>query len=430
MTPITRRLLLCTAAATVAFDASAQGKPNAAKKREDKPPEKSFALVGGAIWRHDGDPIEDGVIVITGDRVDYVGDDKAKADGLETIAAAGQVVTAGLTDLLTDVGVKEVDLEETTLDMAERGGDHIRAAFRTADGYNPASPVVAISRKGGLTSVGVVPTEGLVSGQSAWADLAGRTAAAALARPSLALHVHLSDPWYGGFEGGRGTAILRLRELLEDARAYRASKQAYERRQLRELTASRLDLEAVLGALDGTLPTVIHADRASDILVALEIAAENKLRLVLASAAEGWAVAEEIAKAKVPAIVYGLDDGPRSFAALGAREDNAALLAAAGVTIALSSGETHNARKLRQVAGNAVRAGLPPRIALDAVTDAPARIMGMAATRGALVAGRGANLVVWSGDPLELSTRVLKVFIRGKAQSLRTRQTALLERYR
>ena len=102
---------------------------------------------------------------------------------------------------------------------------------------------------------------------------------------------------------------------------------------------------------------------------------------------------------------------------------------AAGVTIALSTGESHNARKLRQAAGNAVRAGLPADAALDAVTDAPARIMGLVAY-GTPDAGRVANLVVWSGDPFELSTEVERVFVHGVETSLRSRQTALFERYR
>jgi imidazolonepropionase-like amidohydrolase len=242
--------------------------------------------------------------------------------------------------------------------------------------------------------------------------------------------VNLHDAMHGVFGQSRGTAWLRLRELLDDAKAYRANRGGYERRQVRELGASRLDLEVVVRALEGRLPVVFHVDRASDIVTVLALAKEHGLQAVLASAAEGWKVADAIAKAKVPAIVYPLDHGPRSFAALGAREDNAALLHQAGVTLALSTGESHNARKLRQEAGNAVRAGLPKGAALAAVTEAPATILGMAQDYGAPKAGKIANLVVWSGDPFELSTRVNQVIIRGRAVPLRSRQTALLERYR
>ncbi len=270
---------------------------------------------------------------------------------------------------------------------------------------------------------------GLVSGQSTWADLAGDIPTEAIARESLALHLHLDDAMHGNYGHSRGTIMLRLRELFDDTRTYKKSKAAYGRRQLRELGASRLDYEVVSAALDGTLPTVIHVDRASDIVNALKLAADNGLRLVLASCAEGWRVAKHIAKADVGVILYPLDHGPRSFAARHARESNAALLHAADVTVAFSTGESHNARKLGQAAGNAIRAGLPYRVALDAVTRAPARLM-MMEDYGEVAEKQVANVVVWSGDPFELSSRPTRMFIRGKEAGLRSRQTALFERYR
>jgi imidazolonepropionase-like amidohydrolase len=410
-----RRQLLASAVFALASPAGAQEK-------------SSITLVGATLWRPGEPPLENATLTLAEGKIAALGGPPAG----EVIDVSGKIVTAGLVDLLTQIGVVEVDLEPSTNDReheALEDPDPVRAAFLTADGYNPQSTVVAVARQGGLTSAGVIPQQGLVSGQSAWVDLAGDRADDAIVRRSLALHVILSDASFGGFGRARGTALLRLRELFDDARAYRTQRAGYDRRQVRELSASRLDLEAVVAALEGRLPFVMHVDRASDILTALRLARDNGLRLVLASAAEGWRVAGEIATAAVPVIVYPLDHGPRTFAALGAREDNAARLAAAGVTIALSTGESHNARKLRQVAGNAVRAGLSPSAALAAVSETPARIMGLPGY-GTPAAGRVANLVVWSGDPFELSSRVERMFIRGKEASLRSRQTALFERYR
>ena len=113
-----------------------------------------------------------------------------------------------------------------------------------------------------------------------------------------------------------------------------------------------------------------------------------------------------------------------------AREDNAALLNAAGVPVSISSGETQNARKLRQAAGNAVRAGLPHTAAVAAITRAPAEALGMGDRYGTLAAGKVANLVIWSGDPLEIQTRVVSVYVHGQRQSMETRQTKLLQKYR
>jgi imidazolonepropionase-like amidohydrolase len=417
---IGRRALLGGAAALVASEALGQPRPAA---------KKVMALAGGTLLRHDAAPLENSVVVVEDGKVVYVGDDKARAAGAELVDTTGRTVTAGLVDALTQIGVVEVDLETATRDGELDSEDLVRAAFMTADGYNPASVVVRVTRREGITSVGVIPKEGLVTGQSAWADLDGDVPEQALARRSLALHIDLDDAIWGSFGKSRGTAMLRLRELFDDARAYSKNKGAYEKRQVRELGASRLDYEVVVKALDGKLPVVFHVDRAADILGALQLAKDNGLKMVLASAAEGWKVASEIATAGVGAIVYPLDEGPRSFAALGAREDNAALLQKAGVTVALSTGESHNARKLRQEAGNAVRAGLPAQAALAAVTEAPARLFGMD-DYGTPAVGRVANLVVWTGDPFELGSFAEHVVIRGRDVDLRSRQTALYDKYR
>ena len=392
----------------------------------------SIAIVGARLLRGKEPPLDDSVIVIDAGRIRYVGNDAGQAGGAERIEARGKTITGGFVDLLTRIGAVEIDLEPSTRDDSEsprEPDDPVRAAFRTADGYNSASTVIRVTRMEGITSVGVVPIEGLVTGQSCWADMDGTLPEDAIAREKLALHIMIDDPWHSEYEKSRGTVLLRLRELFDDARAYRANRAAYERRQLRELTTSRLDLETVVQALEGALPVVFHVDRASDIASILALSKEQKLRSVLASAAEGWKVAARIADARVPTIVYPFDHGPRTFSALGAREDNAALLHKAGVTLALSTGDTHNARKLRQAAGNAVRAGIPHDVSIDAVTDAPARILNMD-TYGAPKQGRVANLVVWSGDPFEISSRAERVFIRGRAVELRSRQTALFERYR
>ncbi len=270
------------------------------------------------------------------------------------------VITPGLVDALTSVGLVEIDLEDATRDDRQGGVDPIRAGFRAADGYNPASVVIPVVRAAGLTSVGVVPRGGLISGQSAWADLDGATAAEALAAPLLALHVFL-----GSGNGGHATAVLRVREAFDDARAFQKDRAAWERNQTRRFAPSRLDLEALAGALDGKLPVVFHVNRAADILSALGLARELKLRPVIAGGAEAWKVARELAAARVPVIVFPFAL-VSSFDSIGAREDNAAKLFAAGVTVGIATGETHTAGKLRQVAGNAVRSGLPYEAALAA----------------------------------------------------------------
>jgi imidazolonepropionase-like amidohydrolase len=408
------------AKARVAADVPA-GKP-ASKATVTEAP---LVYTGATVHTGTGEVITDATVIVAQGKIQQIGKSVAAPAGAQTLSAKGLVITPGLVDALTSVGLVEVDLEEETHDDRQAGGDPIRAGFRAADGYNPASTVIPVTRAEGLTSVGVIPHGGLISGQSAWADLDGATAAEALAATTLALHVHL-----GGYaDGGHATAILRVREAFDDARTFQKNRGAWERNQSRRFAPSRLDLEALAGALDGKLPVVFHVDRAADILSALAVARELKLRPVIAGGAEAWKVAPELAAGKVPVIVYPLGQ-PSSFDALGAREDGAAKLFAAGVPVAIASGETHNARKLRQVAGNAVRSGLPHDAAIAAITRVPAEALGMGARYGTLAAGKTANLVVWSGDPLELSTRVVDVVIRGRRVSLRSRQTALFEKYR
>jgi imidazolonepropionase-like amidohydrolase len=416
-------------------DAQAAPKPKPKRKRKKKgepaprPGRTATAIVGATLLRGETSALSKSVVVFEHGVVTYVGTDPTMAGEARVIRAEGKILSAGLVDPLTRIGLTEVSLESSTRDDQHTSSHPIRAAFRAADGYNPVSSLVRIARREGLTSVGVVPSGGLVTGQSAWADLAGGTPARALGRESIAVHVRIHDAAMGAFAGSRGSAWLGLRQLLDDSLAFRANRVAFRRRNLRRLGATRLDYKVMVRVLDGELPLIVHVDRASDIMTALELAKRYDIRIALASAAEAWKVRRAIALAKVPVIVYPLDEGPRSFAALGAREDNAALLHRAGVVVALSVGDSHHARKLRQAAGNAIRAGLPKRAALAAVSDVPAKIYGLDALYGTPRVGRRANLVLWTADPFELSSHAERVFIRGRQVSLKSRQTALYERY-
>ena len=154
-----------------------------------------------------------------------------------------------------------------------------------------------------------------------------------------------------------------------------------------------------------------------------------KVKLILVGAAEGWMVAAELARRQVPVVVKPLTDIP-SFDALAATLENAARLQRAGVNLILSSFDTQNARNLRQEAGNAISYGLDRDAALAAVTLSPARAFGVADRAGSIDVGKDADLVIWSGDPFELSTAADQVFIKGREMPRTTRQTELLRRYR
>jgi imidazolonepropionase-like amidohydrolase len=424
-----RRAFLQAAGAGVAGLGSLAGSPAQALAQAQVPDPGRGLIAGGTVLHPDGKRVEGALVAFDRGLISSVSTGKQPAADASTFDARGKLVTAGFVDLDVQVGLVEIELEPTARTDAQGGTDAIRAAFLAADGYDPASFVIPVTRMAGITSVGVVPAGGLVSGQSAWADLDGETAAEALASRALALHVNLA----AGEDGppmGIAAALRRLRAALDDARFLRKNRPSWEKNAARALSADARDIDALGRALDGKQPVCFRVDRAADILSVLELARAERLRAVLVSAAEAWKVAPAIARANVPVIVHPLDHGPRAFDARFADEANAARLHKAGVQVILSTGETANARKLRQEAGNAVRAGLPAHVALDAVTRGPARAMGMESRYGTLERGKVANVVVWSGDPLELSTRVEAVFIRGRRVPLRSRQTALFERYR
>jgi imidazolonepropionase-like amidohydrolase len=167
----------------------------------------------------------------------------------------------------------------------------------------------------------------------------------------------------------------------------------------------------------------------SDIRAALGLGREFGLKVLIAGGREAWMVARELAAAKVPVIVQPTQNLPSSFDGLSSRLDAAALLSAAGVKVLFSTqGEPHMVRTLAQEAGNAVAWGLPYADALRAITSNVTEAFGLEG--GQVAPGQVADLVLWNGDPLEVSSRPLGMWLGGKQVPLTTRQQALFEKYR
>jgi len=415
---------LCLSTPAFVFGQPATAKPSVAQPVRTPQIQKPIAIVGGKVL---GAQRKEATVILEGDRIVRVEAGLAAPAGATVIDAKGKFITAGLVDPLTSIGLVEIELEETSRNDEDGRDDPNRAGFRAIDGFNSTTSVIGIARAEGLTSAGVIPTGGLISGQSAWADLGTVHGTAAIVRAPMAIHVHLGAR---AVDGGHASAILRVREAFDDAREFSRRRAAWERNQTREFAPSRLDLEALVLALTDKTPVVFHVDRAADILSALEVAREFGLRAIIARGLEAWRVADELAAAKVPVIAMPLYNVPLTFDGLAARADGPALLHAAGVELALSTGETHQAGKLRQAAGNAVRAGLPYDAAIRAITRGAADMFGLGDQYGTVEPKKIANLVVWSGDPLELSSHAEAVFVRGRQVDLKNRHSALLKRYR
>ncbi len=402
-----------------------------AAQAQDAVPPQTVALVGATVMTGEGEPIEHATVLIRDGSVLSVGTAPVPA-GARVIDCAGTTITPGFVSTQSQLGLVEIGLEAATADHAVEGddADPVRASFAAIDGYNPTSTLIPVARRWGVTSVVSTPSGGLISGTSAWMDLAGRTLDDVLVRETTALHASLGDAAVESAGGARSAALNLLREVFADAQLYRQRGAQYDRRGLRELRVSRLDLERLSGALAGDFPVVIAAARSSDILRALAFASQHGLRLVIAGGEEAWMVAPQLAAADVPVIVRPMTNLPANFSQIHARYDNAAILHRAGVRLILSTDGPHGQRNLRQQAGNAIATGLPRDAALRALTLEPARVFGVDDQYGTLAPGRVANLVVWTGDPFELTTWARQVFIRGREIPTTSRQSLLFDRYR
>jgi imidazolonepropionase-like amidohydrolase len=396
---------------------------------------QTIAITGGKVYPVSGPPIENGTVIIINGKISAVGANVPIPAGAQRIDATGKTVTPGFVDASTQLGVQEVAAVNDTRDMSARGKDNIAASFTVWEGLNPNSVLLAPARKEGITTFVIVPTGGLVSGQAALVDVVPGTTTDMIIRAPVAMVAEIGDPQSVGL-GSRGELIVKLRELLEDTKFFQTHRDAFDRAQTRPFSASRLDLEAMIPVVEGKLPLLVSVDRASDIDAAMRLAREYNVKLMISSAAEGWMIADKLAAARIPVLTGAMNNIPAGFAALGQRQENAGLLRKAGVQVALIGNagggdeEAFNVRNLKQEAGNAVSYGMTWDDALRAVTLAPAELFGAADRVGSLRPGLEGNVVVWSGDPFEFTTRAEHVFVRGREYTEKTRQDLLIERYR
>ena len=344
-----------------------------------------------------------------------------------SVDAKGRALTPGLFGGLSGIGVEEVTLEPTTADAgvilnAPAFEMQWRPEFDVTAAYNARSVLVPIARIEGLTWTMLAPAsaEGgtFVPGQGAAVILDGRYDA--VLNGSRSLFINLGGNANAMSAGSRAAQWMLLDQAIRETR----SPNQDEHRLLH--AAGR---EALARYLAGGR-VVFNVSRAADIRRAMAFAKRNGMKPVIAGGSEAWVVADELAREKVPVLLDALENLPYTFDGIGARLDNAALLHRAGVRIAFTQfNEGHNSRKVRQLAGNAVAHGLPKDAALAALTVQPAEIFGLASERGRIARGQVADLVLWSGDPLEVTSAADQVWIAGKAIDMRSRQTELRDRY-
>ena len=400
--------------------------------------QERIAIVGGKVVTNVGAPVEGGVVLLNDGVVVGVGPaGTAVPANFRVIDASGKWVTPGVVAGLSQFGAAEVSGVSSSNDLSARQSP-ASAALMLDGAFNPNETSIPVGRAEGVTAaiVGPSPGRSLFAGQGYLLSLAEGTTQPL--QPRAFQYVVYGETGANLSGGSRPAAWIELNNALEEARRVQRGA-APNRDQSRDLRLTHEDAEALTLVLRSAQPLLVRVDRASDIRQILKLPQMYPgLRLVLVSANEGWLVADEIARAGVPVITLGMNNRPDSFEALGATMSNVGRLVAAGVKVALGVPDldaSFQPRNLPHYAGNMVAqarlpggAGLSWDQAFAAITRTPAEIFGLSGM-GVLKAGATADVVVWSGDPLELATHPEQVLIRGVPQSLESRQTQLARRY-
>ncbi|HEU0307349.1 MAG TPA: amidohydrolase family protein [Lysobacter sp.] len=358
-----------------------------------------------------------------------VGKGLAATPGVQVIEAQGRPLTPTLFGGITEIGLEEVSGEKATVDASVGLGAGtkemtVRPEFDVTLAYNPESVLVPVERIEGIgwTLLGANTTDGgsIIGGQGGVVRLDGSPDPIG---PRV-LFVNLGSDASGLTGNSRAAQWMLLDQLIDEVRG-RIPPDSHAAL----LTpAGRAALAKYLG---GGGRVVVGVHRAADIRQLLRWSQRHNVRVAIEGGSEAWKLAPQLAAAKVPVFVNPLANLPANFDEINATMENAARLRAAGVAVSFAQegDATHNARKVRQLAGNAVANGLPWEDGLAGLTRVPAEAFGVGDRLGSIAVGKRADLVLWSGDPLEVNTVAMQVWLDGRAIPMRSRQTELRDRY-
>jgi hypothetical protein len=363
--------------------------------------------------------LENTDVFISAGKVDRIGRNlPVPQDDVYVFEADGKPLTPGLFAGISSIGITEVSAVEESTDSSLALED-MHPEFDVTPAYNPNSSLVPVARVEGFTFtlLGAAPKGSLFGGQGRNVVLGGEYDSFA-GSPVLFINVGRDASSLSG--GSRAGQWMLLNQAMQEADSPPTS------------TEHALLTRAGRGTLSTFVTggkVVFNVDRAGDILATLRFAKDYGLNIVISGGKEAWMVADQLAEAGVAVMLNPLDNLPRNFDSLGSRLENAALLDAAGVTVIISGAGSHNARKQRQMAGNAVSYGLPHEAGLAALTSNPARVFGLGNRQGSIRDKGSANVVLWSGDPLEVTSAAEVVVIDGRVMPMESRQTKLRDRY-
>jgi imidazolonepropionase-like amidohydrolase len=430
---------------------------------------QTVAITGGTIALGDGtEPIPNGTVVIRNGRIAGAGANVPIPSSAQVIDARGKWVTPGIVAGFSRLGLSEVDLSGGLSDD-RASNSPFSAAIDIAPGVDPNGSTIPVNRADGVTRAVVAPNTGksIFAGQGAMIDLG--VDMNPITRARLFQFVELGESGGNTAGGSRPSAYILFRNALREAAelgryapsiastgsrspdALREQPIVRNPNESREygpgaqrsddVLLTRFDAAALVPVLRGRQYLLIHVERARDILNILQLKREYPaLKPVIVGATEGWLVADQLAASRVPVIASALNDLPASFEQIAATQSNVGRMRDAGVQVAIGMIDDNDTRFLfneRQYAGNLVAltdvpgaSGVRWGEALAMITSRPAQILGLGGELGTLAKGRRADVVVWSGDPLQVTSSAEMVLIDGVPQPLETRQTKLRDRYR
>lgn len=393
----------------------------------------TFALTNATIETVTKGSIQNGTVIISNGKIAAVGTNVTVPQGAKVVDCKGLWIYPGLIDGGTQLGLSEVGSDVRTKDFNEVGD--VIPQMRALSAVNPNSTLIPVTRVSGVTTVIALPEGDLIPGTAALINLYGYT----------------PEQMYGGFEGVVLTFPNTGRKGFFDKRTdeeiKKASEKAFKRlndvwdmavqyHKLDSATKSKgvsyyPEMQALLPVVRGERTLMIGVNASKDIQAALKWVAEKKVKKVIfTGVAEGWRVADQIAKAKIPVVTGPVLAQPsRDYDRYDKAYANPGLMKKAGVKVALMTGGAENVRNLPYNAAFAAAYGLGKEEALRSVTIESAEIFGVADKLGSIEVGKNATLLISDGDPFETKTNIKYVFIDGWKVPMVSRQTELYEEF-
>lgn len=365
-------------------------------------------------------------VLVSKGRIVKVGQELAVAGNAKVIDGTGKHLTPGLINASTRMGLVEISAVANTVDASTKL-KNMGASFNISPAINFRSTLIPQNRINGLTRAIVLPGNGesIFAGQGAAIKLTDNIQG--VISDNVAQVAAYGERGAGKAGGSRASAMAILDQALIDARYLSRNEARYILGMDWNFSLPIADLKALYPVLKKQTPLVITANRADDILRLINLAKKHQFNLVISGGGEAWMVADELARAGVPVIMDPMQNLP-SFESLSVRLDGAARLYKAGVKLLFTGGGSHNGYLVRQSAGNAVAYGLPADAAIEAMTINTAEVFGMT-NYGQIRGGMDADIVLWDGDPLEVTSNPDLVLIQGREIPLVSRATRLRDRY-